>query len=185
MQIYYANIARIEQQTAQLDHLQCPHCQQTNQLVSHGFVYKKQLGGDPLPVGKRVFCSDRGRHLGCGHTVQLYLDSTLRYLHLAGSCVIAFLRLLIAGQTITRAYQNAVGASTARNAYRWLARLTDQLAAYRSLCHQPMLHEPPLPLPSAYPTRRAVLLATVTRLFDHFGEPLHSAYQAQTQRTFL
>lgn len=189
MQIYYSSVAEIEQQTTQLDHLPCPHCQQTNQLVSHGYIYKKQVGGEPLAVGKRVFCSDRGRHLGCGHTVQLYLDSTLRYLHVAGSCVIAFLLSLIAGQSIQRAYQDAVGTSTPRNVYRWLDRLTGQLTVYRSLLHQPPLQETPTPQPqpsqSAYPTRRAPLLTTVKMLLQRLGQPLCAAYQAQTQCAFL
>ena len=83
MQIYYASLPAIEQQTRQLDHAQCRHCGQTQQLVSHGFIYKKQVGADPIATGKRVLCSNRHQHTGCGRTMQLYLDATVRYLHVA------------------------------------------------------------------------------------------------------
>jgi hypothetical protein len=42
MQIYYESLDAITQQTAQLDRLSCRHCGQTAQLISHGYIYKKQ-----------------------------------------------------------------------------------------------------------------------------------------------
>ena len=78
MQIYYPSLQAIEQQTMQLDSEQCAHCKQTHQLVSHGFIRKKRAGAEPEAVGKRVFCSNRNHHAGCGRTMQLYLDSTVR-----------------------------------------------------------------------------------------------------------
>ena len=80
MQIYYSNLEAIEQQTRQLDQVQCRHCVQRHQLVSHGFFYKKRVGAAPQALGKRVFCSNRQRYTGCGRTMQLYLD-TIRVLN--------------------------------------------------------------------------------------------------------
>jgi hypothetical protein len=105
------------------------------------------VGAAPQAVGKRVFCSNRYQHSGCGRTIQLYLAVTVRYLHHAGSAVAAFVLALIAGTTIERAYRLAIGATTPRHAYRWLQRLGAQTSAYRSVAHRPAWQD------SAAPTR--------------------------------
>lgn len=126
MQIYYASLQAIEQQTMQLDLARCPHCGQSHQLVSHGFIYKKQVGAEPEAVGKRVFCSNRYQHTGCGRTMQLYLDATVRYLHHAGSAVVAFALSLMAGMSIQLAYYHATGTATPRHAYRQQFQIQNQ-----------------------------------------------------------
>lgn len=142
MQIYFESLHAIGQTTQQLDRVRCVHCNRAHQLVSHGFVYKKQRGAPPLAVGKRAFCSNRNSRVGCGRTTQLYLNETIRYLHYAGSVVVAFILLLMAGESIARAYTyatHATGTTNPRHAYRWLNGLCAQLSTYRSLLHQPPL----------------------------------------------
>jgi hypothetical protein len=185
MQIYYPSLQAIEQQTRQLDHAQCAHCQQTQQLVSHGFIRKKQVGAQPQAVGKRVFCSNRNQRTGCGRTVQLYLDSTVRYLHYAGGCVVAFLVCLIKSMTIEEAYHHATGAATPRNAYRWLDKLWAQLSSYRSLSHRPGFLPTDAPAPANAQPRRGLLLRSCNALLQRFGQPLCANYQRQLQRAFL
>jgi len=188
MQIYYPSLQAIEQQTMQLDCEQCGHCKQTHQLVSHGFIRKKRVGGEPEAVGNRVFCSNRLNHTGCGRTVQLYLDSTLRYLHYAGIAVVAFVLSLIAGMTIRNAYHHATGAVTPRNAYRWLKRLCAHLSVYHSLSHQAPLQntaDAALVVASNRRLRLLPLMSTFTLLLERFGQPLCAAYQRQLQRPFL
>ena len=90
MHIYFSSLQSIEQQSMQLASADCIHCKQSHQLVSHGFIYKKQRCADPVAIGKRVICSNRNRHTGCGRTMRLYLDSAVRYLHYAGQHVVAF-----------------------------------------------------------------------------------------------
>lgn len=186
MQIYYPSLQAIEQATMQLDLAPCAHCGKTHQLVSHGYIYKKQVGAEPLAVGKRVFCSNRTYHKGCGRTVQLYMDATVRYLHHGGGAVVAFLMSLVAGMSIERAYMHAAdGASTPRNAYRWLDRLCAQLSSYRSLFHQPPLQDTPAGAAPKRPARLTALISTVAVLFRQFEAPLHAPYQLQSQRPFL
>lgn len=187
MQTYYSNLHAIHQQTLQLQLEQCKHCQQTQQLVSHGFIRKKRNGGDPQAVGKRVFCSNRHHHTGCGRTMQLYLDSTLRYLHHAGSAVVAFVLSLLAGMSIGLAYMQASGAGTPRQAYRWLHRLHAQISTYRSLLHQPLLQQQPVVAThyqSPHALRRNLWASTFDALLTRFGQPLCQAYQSQLQRPF-
>jgi hypothetical protein len=183
MKIYYANLQAMEQQTMALFNERCHHCNQSHQLISHGCVYKKQSMAEPKQkVGKRVFCSNRGAHTGCGRTMQLYLDSTVRYLHYWGRCVVSFVLALMMNMTIQQAYQHATGTAEPRHAYRWLQKLSSQLSAYRSLLHQPILQ--PVDAATCHP-RRGVLAATFTALLHQFGQPLCGCYQRQLQRSFL
>lgn len=185
MQTYFPSLQAIEQQTLQLDHEQCAHCRQTQQLVSHGFIRKKRVGGEPQAVGKRVFCSNRNQRTGCGRTVRLYLDATVRYLHYAGRCVVALLFELVRGMTVQRAYYHATGTATPRNAYRWLDKFRAQLSAYRSLSHQPwsLATDPPA-VADSHP-RWGLLLTTGNALLQRFGDPLCANYQRQLQQSFL
>lgn len=188
MQIYYPSLQAIEQQTMQLGSEQCVHCKQAHQLVSHGFIRKKRVGGEPEAVGKRVFCSNRHRYTGCGRTLRLYLDSTVRYLHFAGTAVVAFVLSLIAGSTIQHAYHHATGAATPRNAYRWLNRLCAELSIYRSLAHQPPLQntaDTGLAVALNRRLRLLPLLSTFKALLQQFGEPLCATYQGQLQRSLF
>jgi hypothetical protein len=185
MQIYYPTLHAIEQQTMQLAHAQCAHCKQTHQLVSHGFVRKKRVGAEPEAVGKRVFCSNRNQRTGCGRTMQLYLASTVRYLHYAGDCVAAFLLALLAGMTIQHAYHQATGTAAPRHAYRWLNRLCAQLSIYRSLAHRPSLQDATAIVAANRPMRLVSLISTIKTLLQQFEQPLCATYQTQWQRSFL
>lgn len=215
MQIYYPSLPAIEQRTQQLDLTRCTHCSQTRQLISHGFIRKKRVGCEPEAVGKRVFCSNRNRRTGCGRTMQLYLDATIRYLHYAGSIVVGFIVRLMAGASVASAYQRATGSTTPRHAYRWLTALCAQLSTYRSVVHQPLFHavvhavvhdhahdsaqhtardiarHPPImckpksPPTRPRPARLVLLMASIKALFVFCGQPLCAAYQQQLQRPFL
>lgn len=186
MQTYYPSLEAIHQQTMQLGGEQCKHCRHANHLISHGFIRKKQAGGrEPQVVGKRVFCSNRRSHTGCGQTMQLYLDSTLRYIHYAGSTVVAFALLLLTAVSITMAYRQATQAQTPRNAYRWLDRLHTNMSFYRSLVHQPPLEPPTDPGGRPHCARRRLLSSTFSALLTRFGQPLCQACQSQLQRSFF
>lgn len=183
MKIYHASLHAMQQQTTQLSHEQCNHCRQSQQLISHGFVYKKQAVAAPQQaIGKRVFCSNRGGHTGCGRTMRLYLDTRVRYLHYAGCCVVAFVLLLMRGLSVQQAYRQASGTEDPRNAYRWLKKCWAQLSHYRSLLHQPLWQ--PSAVTGRSP-RSALLASTFTALLQQFGQPLCARYQLTLQRALL
>ena len=183
MKIYHASLHAIQQHTLQLSQEQCKHCRQSHQLISHGFVYKKQALAQPeQAIGKRVFCSNRDGHSGCGRTIRLYLDTTVRYLHYAGCCVVAFVWLLMRGLSVQQAYLQASGTEDPRNAYRWLTKCWAQLSVYRSLLHQPLLHQP---VAASGNPRRGLLASTFTALLQQFGQPLCARYQRILQRALL
>lgn len=185
MQIYYPSLQAIEQRTMQLDSARCPHCGRSRQLVSHGFIRKKQVRADRQAVGKRVLCSNRYHRTGCGRTMQLYLDATVRYLHRTGSAVVAFVLSLMAGMSIQAAYHDATGTATARRAYRWLHRLSAQSSAHRSVPHRPPLRESGAGAAPNRPARLAALISTFSVLLQALGQRACSAYQLQLQQTFL
>jgi hypothetical protein len=185
MQIYYPSLQAIEQRTMQLDSARCAHCGRSHQLVSHGFIRKKQVGARPQAVGKRVYCSNRRHHTGCGRTMQLYLDASVRYLHRSGGAVVAFVLALMAGVSIQAAYHSATGSATPRHAYRWLDRLNAQASAYRSVPHLPPLRETGVRADTNRPARLVALASTFTALLRALGQHPCAAFQLQLQRTFL
>jgi hypothetical protein len=184
MQTYFPTLEAIEQMTAQLDRARCGHCQRT-QLVSHGFVWKKRLGGLREAVGKRVFCSNRYQRTGCGRTMQLYLASTLRYLHDAGAAMIALLWALAQGMSVAGAYHHATAVASPRNAYRWWHRLSAQLSVYRSTLVAPLVCSDESPAEPVSHPRWALLIQTIAALGQHFGEAVCDQFQLCQQRAFV
>jgi hypothetical protein len=185
MLIYHPSLQAIEQQSRLLRGTACHHCGKTCNLLSHGYIRKKQHGGQPLPVGKRVFCSNRRSHDGCGRTIRLFLDNAIRGLHATADQVSAFVLALAASVAVARAYLLATG-GPARNAWRWLSKMQAQLPNWRSLAHQP-----PLPVTAAWssPPRyrhQTVLRTTLAALVgEHDGQSLCRALQRRRQQTFM
>ncbi len=118
---------------SQPDPIQCQHCAQQDQWVSHGFVYKKQHHGEKRTVGKRLFCSNRDGRSGCGRTLRLYLTTELAFLHYTTVHLTAFLLALLSGCTVQHAYWAATQTAEPRNAWRWLHKLQRKLVDYRAL----------------------------------------------------
>ena len=75
MELYYQDIHAIEQQTRQLSLHRCLHCLSDQHLILHAYIYKKRTRAEPEAVGKRVFCSNRGRNTGCGRTTWIVSES--------------------------------------------------------------------------------------------------------------
>jgi len=185
MQTYYSTLEAIAQQTQQLDGVACRHCGKREQLVSHGFIYKKQaVASNPVSVGKRVLCSQRFGRTGCGRTVQLYLASVVRYLHAAGPALANFIGHLLAGLAIAKAYQQATGATESRQSYRWFNRMFLRLSDYRSQSHRAPVPSESGPCKAHGSLRRHLLTTTLEHLLRHFQAPLCATYQQQLQTSF-
>jgi hypothetical protein len=177
MPLFFSSLDDIEHYTRQLQYEACQHCKQSAHLLSHGYVRKKT---SHQPIAKRIFCSNRSQHTGCGRTIQLYVDSVIPAFHYSGVAVIAFLMAFIQGMTITQAYQLATPAASSRNAFRWLNKTTLKLSEFRSLF-------PVLPQAQSSPgsIQRSLLYSTFNTLLKRFGSSLCSAYQYVLQRPFL
>lgn len=135
MKRYFDTIDALDRFTLELnchqDELQCHHCAKNDQFVSHGFVYKQRSAYRQQTVGKRIVCSNRYGHSGCGRTFRLYITNEIPALHYSAAELFLFLSALLANVTVAAAYQKATGQSETRNAWRWLTKLDRRLSDYR------------------------------------------------------
>lgn len=134
MQRFFSSLAVIEQLTSKLNSTairhSCPNCNQSDQWVSHGFLYKKP--GDK--AGKRILCGNRYGKSGCGRTQPLYLDDVMPQRRYRLSVLLAFVLSLFKGATVEQAYYQAIGHhySSPRQAWRWLNSLWHNMSVFRS-----------------------------------------------------
>lgn len=176
MKLFYPSIEDIEQITAQLQKIPCPHCHCELHLLSHGYIYKSLPGQAPVVVGKRVFCSNRRCHQGCGRTCPLYLACCLRFMHYRAAVVARFIALLICGAGVEAAYLSATGALDARQAWRWMDKLVANLPRLRG--NLSGVTKDSFPFRSK---RRRLVCETFRGLNTNFIQRL----QLQTQQLFL
>ncbi|MCU7850552.1 MAG: hypothetical protein KZQ89_21785 [Candidatus Thiodiazotropha sp. (ex Lucinoma kastoroae)] len=185
MRLFFPDLDTLHRFTLELDQhqetLTCHQCARCGQLVSHGFVYRKQRNSDKQPVAKRIFCSNRHGKTGCGRTRQLYLDHLIPRLSHTAAHLFVFLSALIAGFSISSAYCKATHTPEPRNAYRWLQRAMRHLTRYRSLLKRPD--------DAALFVQRSRLLQLLLPTFNQlFSQPAFShcqQVQAVLQQPFL
>jgi len=186
VQRFFNNITDIHQFTCSLrwnqTQLQCPHCHQHDQWVSHGFIYKQLSFDQREPVGKRILCSNRFGNNGCGRTHRFYCAHRTPYLHYSLSVCISFLIALVLDQLhcVCSAYRHATGASDTRQAWRWLNKLKARLGAFRTFL---------LPLPEIPPDSSAhcasPLMSTLHDLLTRFDRATGTHFQSCTQTPFI
>lgn len=163
--------------------LQCPHCLKSNQLVSHGVIYKQRSINDREPVGKRIFCSNRYQHTGCGRTVALYAAQVIPAKQYGAAHLFVFLSSLLMNLTVAAAYRAATGQSQSRHAWRWLSQLLRRLTDFRCC-----LKERLSPLTTRFHVRSRrlqLLLPTLEKLFDQLPPCPCSRYQLECQAAFI
>jgi hypothetical protein len=135
MQRFFVDFEALDRFTLSLacfdETLQCPHCAKSQHLVSHGIVYKQRSIQVRERVGKRVFCSNRYHHSGCGRTAQLYVAGVVPSLQYSATQVFLFVFALLKHASVKKAYQRATGQGASRNAWRWLHKAMDRLTDFR------------------------------------------------------
>lgn len=140
------------------------------------------------PVGKRVFCSNRYRHAGCGRTVQLYVACVLPQLQYGAAHVFVFLSLLFTGMAVEAAYRSVSGRPEPRHAWRWLHRLTHKLVDFRACLPTPTAAENRQALAKRFDARvrrLRLLLPSLAQLFAHFQTCPCAGYQLDRQSAFI
>lgn len=187
MQTFFENIETIHAFTLSLNYhqpsLQCEHCSKNDQFISHGFIYKQLSCHLRQKVGKRIFCSNRNGHTGCGRTFRLYVMARIPRLQYSTAHLFIFLCSLLAHQSIQQAYETATGTEEPRNAWRWLDKLHHKLIDYRCRlkCRSKFLYTA-----FASGTKRLhLLLPTITRLFSLLGDNPCDHYQQAFQKAFI
>ena len=182
MQTFFQSIVDIEQYIEpyrRAYELRCAHCDLLGHLVGHGFVYQQVSMDKRQVVGKRLVCSSRFGHAGCGRTVQLRLAEQLPNRQYSAIHLSVFIALLLANVSVVHAYQQATGQSSHRQAWRWLKALKTNLMQYRLALNTP--------LSSAYQHARLghPVLATLFALCTAFTGAVGLAFQLQAQTPFI
>ncbi len=167
MQIFFKNIDSVQQFTSSLKthpSLQCNRCFKKIHFISHGFIYKHHSSVNKEAVGKRIICSNRYGHKGCGRAYQLNVAHKLPKRSYACAVLFTFIRLLLAGKAVTDAYRYATGQQQSRHAWRWLKQLKMNIMRYRGYLKVPINHATPADIPRHHrlllSTLNPVLLAT-------------------------
>jgi len=182
---FFEDVDAMHRYSLELDlhQIECAHCAARGQFVSHGFVYKKAIGATTDIVGKRILCTPRGERSGCGRTVRLYLADRIPRLHHAAACVTAFVLALIAGLSVTAAYEKATSIVDARNAWRWLNKLKRRLLDWRSRL-APHVRAQPAAVRRRSP-RLQLLIETLVIVFGTPEKPSCQSHQLHTQSAFF
>lgn len=155
----------------------CPHCQCSEQWVSHGFSYSQS--GDVR--GKRIVCCARFGKQGCGRTIALYLASILPKRRYALLTLYQFIKALLLGSTIELAYYHALGHHHHghRQAYRWLNALYARCGDFREFLFQ---KPPPVMFTHHRSKRLSSLLTTLRLVLSHY--PDLASYQHKMNHPF-
>lgn len=187
MDRFYPDIESLDAFTLSLaglgEKIQCNHCQQYGQMVSHGFIYHQHASAEKVPVGKRLFCSNRHGRSGCGRTHQLYVAHRFPYLRYGAAQLLIFLTSLLIGSHLEDAYEAATGQVEPRNAWRWLKRLKLNLTDFRCFLYA---HSRPMEAAVQLKNQRlSLLFSTLQPLLSLFPRCPCCQYQIQQQRAFI
>lgn len=170
MQQFFSSLIVIEQLTTTISrhftgHI-CPFCRQSDQWISHGYLYKKS----GQKVGKRILCAKRYGKSGCGHTQALYVSDVIPNRRYSLSVLLTFVFALVKGATVEKAYYRAIGHthSSPRQAWRWLNALWANMGRFRLRL---MSSEPPEMLIAGASRRLTVLLNTLHQCLKQCAEP--------------
>lgn len=189
MQKYYNHYDSIDRLTLSLGYheteLECVHCLRGDQFVSHGIIYKQRSSTAREKVGKRIFCSNRYNHSGCGRTFQLYVSGEIPSLHYNAVHVFAFILSLLANMSIEAAYSNAIKQEnvTPRNAWRWRDKLVAKLTEYRIFLAVRTEHCS-IP-PERHPSRLKHLLPSLSAMVSKTTSNLCMNFQRCQQNAFI
>ena len=182
MQTFFQSIVDIEQYIEpyrRAYELRCAHCDLLGHLVGHGFVYQQVSMDKRQVVGKRLVCSNRFGHAGCGRTIQLRLAEQLPNRQYSALHLSVFIALLLAQVSVVKAYQQATGQTSSRQAWRWLKALKYNLMQYRLLLRSPLSSD------CQHARRRHPLFATLFAVCSVFTGPVGLAFQLQAQTAFI
>ena len=159
----------------------CPRCGCHETLNRHSILRGNHpsIQGKQSVRGQRVFCSNRGRRGGCGHTFSVFLADVLPR-HTFTACVLwRWLAKMLSNISVKAATEQLLLPFTLESLYRVRRTLHRQLDVLRSqLCRQ---QSPPASAQSV------PLLQTIEHLHAAFpGHPCPpAAFQLHFQRPFL
>jgi hypothetical protein len=163
----------------------CPHCKMVGMLNRHGTIYGFDDSNPQRTLrGRRIFCSNRHRRRGCGHTFSIWIANKIRRLSLTSRTLWTFLQHAVAGSIAA-----AIRATNCHRSDRTFRHIWKRFDRGQSSIRTALLglgRGPPPEVPAEH-TRRpeaAQVLAHLQSAFPHVDCPI-AAFQHATRSFFV
>lgn len=155
----------------------CPHFKRTGYLNAHGYLRGYGEGTDRRCLrGRRAYCSNRGRKVGCGRTHSYFLAKTIPRSSLTAITLWSILFQVLSGVSRQAAHQFS---SAPNSPHRiWTRCIKAQGTLRNNLC---ALARPP---PAALVLPFLQVIRHLADAFPHSLCPI-SAYQVRFQTAFF
>ena len=177
---FIASAVEFEVYRLKLKSVSCPHCHAVGYLIGHGYLRGYNDGKPEKEVrGWRIFCSNRHRRRGCGHTHSILQSQWIYQRCVSAKRIWQLLQAILGGLRVHAAWQRTRGCFSLKCGYRlWRAFFLSQSAIRSLLCRTS--HPATLPEQKPY-------LQTIAHLRDVFirSDCPVSAFQEYFQRGFL
>lgn len=116
----------------------CPHCGRCGTLNRHGWLRGCEAQGDGKRArrGRRIYCANRGRRLGCGRTFCLRVASILTRRRTRTQDLWALMGRVLEGEGIALAWAGLRHVFSIESAYRYRRRFMEKQFRLRELLHR-------------------------------------------------
>lgn len=154
----------------------CPHCRAVGTLIRHGVLSVFDDSSPRRTVrARRVFCSNRHRRPGCGHTFSIWFADKIRRLSLTARTVWTFLQ-----RAVARTMANAIHDTDCPRSDRTLRRIWKRFDLGQSRIRTALLSRGPPPEGSTACRRPAAaqVLAHLQTTFPNSDCPIAAFQQA-------
>lgn len=160
----------------------CPHCKTTGTLILHGYFYgyDSKKTNKITVRGRRVYCSNRHRKTGCGKTFNLLEADRIKRSTFQTSCVWLFLKNIVKGINILKAFPRIVIRVSTTSIYRLYSRVYFNQHKIRTMLLK--LCPAPVNIPYANPLIKTIIHLKNT--FKRRADPI-AAFQSTFQTSFL
>lgn len=76
---FYNDEKQLETIHQNLKQALCPYCKSAQNLIFHGYLYGySETGNQKIIRGRRIFCSNRNKRLGCGRTINIFIKTVFK-----------------------------------------------------------------------------------------------------------
>ena len=135
---YYKSKKEFYQYYFRLKQESCPSCNHCGCLILHGYLPKAYngKGSEKLSRGRRIFCSNRNRRTGCGHTFSIIMNYVLKKHILNSKNLWLFLLNILQGMTKKEAFLKLKLPFTLSMAYRLWSKFILNQVRLRTLLYQ-------------------------------------------------
>ncbi|MBU1085885.1 MAG: hypothetical protein KKD05_00015 [Candidatus Omnitrophica bacterium] len=160
----------------------CPYCKSAGSLILHGYLSgnHQTISGEKIIRGRRIFCSNRNRRVGCGKTFSLLAANILKGFNICANSLWRFLNNISKGMSKIQALKKLNLPFSDSTVYRLFKIFSHRQSRIRTL----LLRQSPVP---QLPFINHPPIQTIVHLksaFKNFPCPI-TAFQLSFQTPFL